>query len=61
MRTASPAFGGVVIGAAMVLSLVYTMGDMNGLWQVIQAVAGRTDAALSAMWSHALMLAGTLQ
>ena len=61
MRTASPAFGGALIGAAMVLSLVYTLGDMDMFTQMILTAAGRTDAVLSAMWTHALSMAGTLR
>lgn len=61
MRTVSPGFGGVIIGAAVICSLAYAMGDGNALADFVIGLVSRladvTTAALrDAMWSVRAML-----
>ena len=61
MRTVSPGFGGVIIGAAVICSLAYAMGDGNALADfVIGLISRAADATVAAfhdaVWSVGAML-----
>jgi hypothetical protein len=60
MHTVSPAFGGAIMGAAMVFSLAYAFGDGHTIFQMMNVIAGHAGAALSALWDQAQHTAGTL-
>lgn len=44
MRTVSPGFGGVIIGAAMIVSLAYALGDGNMLTELVIGVVQQITA-----------------
>lgn len=60
MHTVSPAFGGAIMGVAVVFSLVYALGDSHQAMQMMQVVAFHAGQALSVMWDQAQHTAGTL-